>query len=100
MSIATGVNKLLAFEKQSGLGVIAPDVAPQYLRYVTCGIDLAKDTYTSAEKREDFQTSDMRHGMRKVEGPINCELSGGTYQKFFESAMRAAAAGVTTMTGL
>lgn len=101
MTIATGVNKLLAFKKQaSGLGVLAGTGSAQYLRYVTCGIDLSKDTYTAAEKREDFQTSDMRHGMKKVDGPINCELSGGTYQSFYESALRAAATAIAALTAL
>lgn len=93
MTIATGVAKKLVFKRQSGLGVVASagDVTAKYLRRVTSTVDLAKQTYKSAEILPSMQRRDFRHGVRSVAGTIHGELSIGTYQAFLESILRQAA---------
>lgn len=100
MAIAIGVGKTLAFKKQTTFGTPAGTGSAQYLRRVSSTLNLAKNTYESNEIRSDYQVADMRHGTRRVEGTISGELSGGTYQSFFEALMRKTAAAVSDLTGL
>jgi len=95
-TIASGVFKKLVAKKQSALGTKATAGSAQEYRRVTSTIDLKKQTYQSKEMRPSMQRADMRHGVRSVTGTINGELSVGTYQKFFESLLRAAAATAAT----
>lgn len=88
MAIASGVAKRVAFKKESSWGTAAGTSGGQYLRRVTSSLDLRKQTYQSAEIRRDYQVSDMRHGVRSVEGSISGELSAGTWQKFLAAALR------------
>lgn len=100
MAIATGVNKQLIIKKESAFGVFAGPSGGQLLRRVTSGINLTKGQVRSNEIASHMQIASSRHGVRKVEGPISGELSGGTYQMLFEAALRAAAASVTNITGV
>lgn len=88
MAIASGVAKRVAFKKESTWGTAAGTSGGQYLRRVTSSLDLRKETYQSSEIRRDYQVSDMRHGVRSVDGSINGELSAGTWQKFLAAALR------------
>lgn len=88
MTIATGINKLVAFKRQSGLGVAAGTGSAQYIRRVSSNLDKKKAAYTSKELRPSQQRSDMRHGVVTVDGTISGELSIGTYQSFTESVVR------------
>lgn len=90
MTIASGIFKQLVAKKQSGLGVKATAAGAQVYRRVTSTIDMAKETYESAEIRPSMQKADFRHGVRSVAGTINGELSVGTYQEFMASVLRAA----------
>jgi hypothetical protein len=100
MALETGVAKKLTFKKETTWGTIAGTSGGQRLRRVTSDIDLKKDTYQSNEIRDDYQISDFRHGMRKVEGSIQGELSAKTYGAFFESMLRRDFAAVTSLTAL
>lgn len=86
--IASGINKLLTFKKQSALGTIATVGSAQNLRRTSSTLDFKKATYQSKEIRPSQQVADMRHGVRSVEGTIGGEVSCGTYQSFIESACR------------
>jgi hypothetical protein len=88
--IATGINKLLTFKKQSGLGTVATASGAQNLRRVTCSLDKTKATYESKEIRPSQQKADFRHGVVGVAGTLSGELSVGTYQSFMESMLRQA----------
>ena len=96
MAIATGVNKQLIIKKESSFGVFAGPTGGQLLRRVTSGLNMTKSTIKSNEIASHFQVASSRHGVRKVEGPISGELSGGSYQTLFEAALRAAAPGALT----
>ena len=100
-TIATGINKLLTFKKQSGLGAAAGASSAQNLRRVSSSLEKKKATYQSKELLTSQQRRDMRHGVVSVDGTIAGELSVGTYQSFIESMLRQlvlAAITVTTTT--
>lgn len=97
-TIATGINKLLTFKKQSALGAAAGASSAQNLRRVTSTLEKKKATYTSKEMRPSQQRSDMRHGVVSVDGTIAGELSVGTYQSFIESVVRQLVQTAVTVT--
>lgn len=99
MSIGTGIGKQVRIKKESAWGVAPGDTGAQLLRRTQSTLNLAKNTYQSQEIRSDYQIADFRHGTRRVEGNLNGELSGGTYQMLFEAMFRKAATAVTNITG-
>lgn len=90
MTIASGVAKQVRYKKESSWGVAPGATGGQLLRRVQSTLDLRKDTFESNEKRSDFQVADFRHGVRRIEGGINGELSAGTWQDFFAAFCRQA----------
>lgn len=70
------------------LSYAAKNVTPRMLRRVTSNIDLKKASYSSNEIRTDAQLADFRHGGVSVEGSINGELSGRTYQELMGAVLR------------
>jgi hypothetical protein len=98
-TIATGINKLLTFKRQAGIGVEVGGMGAQNLRRVTSNLDKKKQAYTSKELRPSQQRSDMRHGVVSVDGTISGELSIGTYQSFTESILRQVAQPAAVTTG-
>lgn len=99
MAIATGVAKQLIYKVQSALGTKATSASAQLLRRVSSSLELTKNTFQSNEIRTDYQISDFRHGSRSVSGSIDGELSPGTYEDFFASALRRDFTTVTAITG-
>lgn len=99
-TIATGINKQVRYKEESSPGTFAGASGAQLLRRVTSNMVLNKAKFTSNEIRDDQQVVTMRHGMRRVEGTLACELSFGTYQSFFEALLRKAAASVANITSL
>jgi hypothetical protein len=88
MTIATGIAKQLRYKLETTWGTLAGTSGGQLLRRVTSDLNLTKDTYESGEIRSDYQVQDFRHGVRKVEGNVNGELSPGTFKDFFAAALR------------
>lgn len=99
MAIATGVAKQLIYKVQPALGTKATAASAQLLRRVSSSLELTKNTFQSNEIRTDYQISDFRHGSRSVSGSIDGELSPGTYEDFFASALRRDFAAVSDITG-
>jgi len=87
MTISRGISKRIAYKKETTFGTPASGSGAKYLRRVTGGFNLTKDTYQSAELRTDFMISDMRHGIRSVDGSLNGELSPGSYSDFMQSVI-------------
>lgn len=97
MAIAAGVNKSVRIKKEATFGTAPGATGANLLRRIESTLDLAKDSYEASELVSDYQVSDFRHGMRRVEGAINGELSPGTYQLLMAAALRKDfAAGATT----
>jgi hypothetical protein len=96
MGIASGVFKQVTVKPEVTYGVLPAQAAGQAMRRVTSNLSLSKDSYQSNEQRPDFQVADFRHGLRKVAGSINGELSAKTYAEFIAAALKKdLAAGVT-----
>ena len=100
MPAASGVFKQLAYKAESTYGTAPGASGAQSLRRVTSDINLVKDTYQSNEIRTDQQMQDMRHGVRRVQGTINGEMSPGTYADFMAAALRKDFVAVAALTGL
>lgn len=99
MTIASGIFKQVAYKVESTYGTKPSASSAQQLRRVSSSIDLSKDTYQSNEIRPDFQIADFRHGVRRVGGSIDGELSPKTYADFIAAALKRDFAAVSAITG-
>lgn len=88
MATASGLFKQVIYKKEVTFGVVPSAGSAQLIRRVESSIDLTKETYQSAEIRPDFQIADFRHGVRKVDGSINGELSPKTYSDFMAASLK------------
>lgn len=87
MALQAGVTTDVVLKVESTWGVDPGATAARYLRRISSGLTLSKDTYSSNEVRRDLQVADLRHGVRRVAGPINGELNIGDYDDLIEAAM-------------
>jgi hypothetical protein len=98
MSLGEGVATTVTYKAYS-TGAITSNTQPtsssdpgassaQVLRRVSCSLNLAKDTYEANEITDHRQVVDFRHGVKRVSGSINGELSPGTYFPFLEAWCR------------
>lgn len=99
MTLAAGIFKQVAYKVESTYGTVPSAASAQSLRRVQSTLGLSKDTYQSNEIRSDMQVSDFRHGVRKVSGNIQGELSPKTYADFIAAALKRDFAAVTAITG-
>jgi len=88
MGTASGVFKKVTYKLETTYGVMPAADAAQAMRRTTSSLELTKDTYQSGEMRPDFQVADFRHGLRKVGGAINGELSAKTYSDFAAAVLK------------
>jgi len=98
MPTANGLYKQVSYKREVTFGVVPAASAAQLLRRVESSIDLNKDTYQSNEIRPDFQMADFRHGVRRVGGGVNGELSPKTYSDFISAILKRDFAAVTAIT--
>lgn len=88
MPLAAGIETIVGIKKETTPGTIAGASGAQLLRRVNAAINLTKDTYQAAEKVSHAQVQDMRHGVRRVAGSIDGELSPATFKLFMQSLLR------------
>lgn len=100
MPIASGVAKQVRYKTEATFGSAPGASGAQLLRRTESSLALSKDTYESQEINTTYQTNDMRHGVRRVAGNINGELSPGTYKDFIAAALRRDFAAVTAISAL
>ena len=53
MATASGINKVVAYKKETTFGEIPTNTGAQYIRRVTSNFNLTKETYQSEEIRQD-----------------------------------------------
>ena len=87
MQLQSNVNVQIRYGVETAIG-LASVAAGQQMRRVSSTLALAKDVYTSNEVRPDLQVFDARHGVRKVGGNIQGELSTKSYDDFIEAVVR------------
>jgi len=100
MANASGVFKQIAIKEETTYGTLPTASGAQLLRRVDASFNLTKDTYESNEIRPDLQTADMRHGVRRVSGKLNGELSPGSYAAYLGALLKRDFAAVSALTGL
>lgn len=88
MAVAQGINKKLAYKKQTALGTAASGSGGQLLRRTTATFNKVKDTFNSNEIVSHQQYTGDTYGVSKTEGQINGELSAGTYATPLASLLR------------
>jgi hypothetical protein len=94
MSIAQGINKTVAFRKQTGLGVIGAATA-QYMRRETAIGKLSKATYSNNEITTTQQSTGKVHGTRSSSYTLTGLLSPNTYSTLIGSLLRKTFAAIT-----
>ena len=100
MAISRGINKRVAYKKETTWGTIATATGAKLLRRVTANFSLDKENFESSEQRTDYQVADMRHGVRTVSGSLNGELSAGSYSDFIGSVVARNFTAVTPIASL
>jgi tail tube protein len=86
----TGSNALIAYKKQSGLGVPASGAGANVLRIAGGnGIKLSKSAIASAEVRNDGMSTRGRHGTQAVTAAYSAEASLGALDPIIEAIMRS-----------
>lgn len=87
MAKSQGVNKRVAYKKETTWGTLAGASGAQELRRITGEFNLTKETYSSNELTQKMQITDLRHGVKQVDGSLNGELSPGSYSAFIGSVL-------------
>lgn len=100
MTVAQGINKTIAYKKQSGLGVASSGSGGQLIRRETATFNQTKDTYEANEIVSHQQSTGATHGIAKTAASLNALLSGGSYADFVDSLLRKARAATSSITGL
>ena len=87
MALQSNVNVELRYGAETALGTQSA-AAGQVLRRISSTLALTKDAFTSNEVRPDQQIYDARHGVRRVTGNVQGELSTKSYDDFIEASLR------------
>lgn len=87
MAIASGILKVSAFKKQSGLGSAASGSGGTELRRVTTIFEAPRDTFESNEIQKHHQSTGVTYGLQRAQGAINGEMSAGTYDELIASIL-------------
>lgn len=86
MSFATGGFHGLTYVKETTMGTTPTNPTMKSIRHTSCSLGLTKESFQSNELRSDRQISDLRHGVKKVEGDIGFELSYGAFDDLLAAA--------------
>jgi hypothetical protein len=88
MPQASGIFKQVALKREVTYGTVPAASGAQLMRRAQSTIDLTKETYQSAEIRPDMQVADFRHGVRRIQGSLQGELSPKTYSDIFAAVLK------------
>lgn len=100
MPIAQGINKTIAYKKQTALGTTATGSGGQLIRRETATFNQTKDTYENNEIVSHQQSTGATHGIARSAGTINGLLSGSSYSALMGSLLRKDFVATTALTGL
>ncbi len=87
MSLASGANTGLSYIAEATHGVTPGTPSMKALRVTGRNINLQRATLTSAERRNDRQIADLRHGFNQLSGSLGFELSLEAFDDFLEGAL-------------
>lgn len=100
MPQASGIFKQVAIKRELVYGSAPAASGAQLLRRAQSTIDLTKETYQSGEIRPDMQVADFRHGVRRIQGSLQGELSPKTYSDIFAAVLKREFTAGASTTGL
>ena len=100
MPQASEVFKQIAIKAETAYGTVPSATGAQLLRRVGFALNLSKDLFESNEIRPDLQRADQRHGVRRVPGTLNGELSPGSYAPYLGSVLKRDFTTTAAITGL
>jgi len=100
MPQASGIFKQVAIKREVTYGTAPAASGAQLLRRAQSTIDLTKETYQSSEIRPDMQVADFRHGVRRIQGSLQGELSPKTYSDIFAAVLKREFTAGASATGL
>lgn len=100
MPIAQGINKTIAYKKQTALGSVASGSGGQLIRRETATFNQTKDTYENNEIVSHQQSTGATHGIARSAGSINGLLSGSSYSALMGSLLRKDFLATSALTGL
>lgn len=100
MPIAQGINKTIAYKKQTALGTTATGSGGQLIRRETATFNQTKDTYENNEIVAHQQSTGATHGIARSAGTINGLLSGASYSALMGSLLRKDFVATSALTGL
>lgn len=89
MPQAQGSRHSLSFIAESTYGT-TPAGNTTEIRNTGTTLALSKDAFTSEEIRNDRQIVDSRHGLRRVEGSVDIELTYGVFDVWLEALLGGA----------
>lgn len=101
MSLQTNVTSDIRIQSETTIGTQGSG-SGALLRRVSSTLALNKDAFSSNEVRPDQQVADARHGVRRVGGNIQGELSTQSYDALIEAVLRGtwtAGVSITQATG-
>ena len=96
---AQGINKTLAYKKQTALGAHSTGAGGQLLRRRTGTFTLTRDTYENDEIASHQQSTGATAGQKRVSGNLDGLLSPKTYADFFAAALRKDMVAIPAVTG-
>jgi hypothetical protein len=99
MALGSAVNKQIAIKEEATYGTLPTASGAQVVRRVDFAMNMGKDVYESNEIRPDLQVADMRHGVRRVSGTLNGELSPGSYQPVLQAILKRDFTALPAITG-
>ncbi len=100
MAVAQGINKTVAYKKQTALNSTASGSGGQLIRRETATFNQTKDTYEANEIVSHQQSTGATHGIAKTAATLNGLLSGGSYSDFIDSLLRKARAATSAISSL
>lgn len=96
----SGTGRSVIAGVESAWGVIADNSVGKKLRRTRLALNTNKAQFQDDEIRDDYQKVRPSSGGQKVEGSLECGLSCGSHQAFFEALLRKTAASVSSITGV
>lgn len=85
---ADGSRHRVGIAAETSYGVPPSPLTLATFRHTGSSLKVAKDSFVSEELRADRQIADFRHGVKRVEGGIDFELSyGGVFDDVFEAVL-------------
>lgn len=100
MPIAQGINKRVAWKKQTGLGVPASGSGGQSVPRETASFNLSKDTFTSNQIETHQQSRGATYGVGKVDGSLSSIILADGHADIMASLLRKDMTATSAITGL